>query len=130
MGVPVRETRRANDLASLFRRDSIRLGDQAAAPAEAAASRAANYEMPSQSRIAELCSQDWGLWRTTTETISRTRAGLLELGLPPKDMQLVEDRLDTLSKRIDREPKSRRWRLRDRVGGRVRWYAEPEEDES
>jgi len=30
--------------------------------------------------------------------------------------------------RIDAEPKSMKWRIRDRVGDRVRWYAEPEEE--
>lgn len=28
---------------------------------------------------------------------------------------------------IETEPKSRRWKLGDRVGDKVRWYDEPEE---
>src|SRR5437660_61153 len=40
---------------------------------------------------------------------------------------VVEERLDRLWERIEAEPKSRRWRLRDRVGDRRRWYDEPEE---
>jgi hypothetical protein len=40
---------------------------------------------------------------------------------------VVESRLDRLWERIDHEPKSRGWRLRDRIGDRKRWYDEPEE---
>ena len=41
--------------------------------------------------------------------------------------EVVEERLGELWRRIDDEPKSGRWRLRARVGDRVRWYELPEE---
>ena len=41
--------------------------------------------------------------------------------------QVVENRLAELWRRIDAEPKSSRWRLRARVGDRMRWYELPEE---
>ena len=41
---------------------------------------------------------------------------------------MLSDRLDRSSTtRIEEMPKSRRWKIRDRVGDRVRWYQEPEE---
>jgi hypothetical protein len=41
---------------------------------------------------------------------------------------LILERLDALWTRIEAAPKTARWRLRSRVGDRVRWYAEPEEN--
>ena len=39
----------------------------------------------------------------------------------------MRTRLDDLRIRVDEEPKSPRWRIRARVGERVKWYEEPEE---
>jgi hypothetical protein len=36
-------------------------------------------------------------------------------------------RIDVLSERIEREPKTRAWKLRARIGERKRWYELPEE---
>ena len=77
--------------------------------------------------IAELCSKDWGLWRTSRATIERCIANLHDYALPDSTSQLITDRLRDLWRRIDASPKSSRWKLRSRVGDRVRWYEEPEE---
>jgi hypothetical protein len=49
------------------------------------------------------------------------------LGIDPADQRVVLDRIDVLCARIERQPKSRRWRLRARVGERKRWYEVPDE---
>jgi hypothetical protein len=36
-------------------------------------------------------------------------------------------RANALWERVEQEPKSRKWRLRDRVGDRKRWYELPDE---
>jgi hypothetical protein len=77
-------------------------------------------------RIAALCGSDWGLWRTFTSNLTECRARVVdyldgEVGLD------VSDRTDALLARIEAQPKSRGWRLRARVGERVRWYELPEE---
>ncbi len=77
--------------------------------------------------IATLTARDWGLWRTTQLNLERLREGVATLALEPADRQLVLDRIDSLWERIEREPKSRRWRLRARVGDRKRWYEVPDE---
>jgi hypothetical protein len=41
----------------------------------------------------------------------------------------VRERLDRLWERIERESKSTKWKMRNRVGDKVRWYEEPEEVE-
>ncbi len=77
--------------------------------------------------IATVCARDWGLWRTARATIERCRSGIGEHGLDAHACELIGQRLDQLWRRIEAEPKTARWRLRSRVGDRVRWYDEPEE---
>jgi hypothetical protein len=78
--------------------------------------------------IAELCARDWGLWRTCKGTIERCGADLEKYGLASDQRDLIASRLTQLWERIEREPKTSKWRLRNRVGDRVRWYEEPEEE--
>jgi hypothetical protein len=77
--------------------------------------------------IAELCSKDWGLWRTTRATIEQCQANLEHYAMPEEAAALIRERLDHLWKRVDAAPKTTRWRLRSRVGDRVKWYEQPEE---
>jgi hypothetical protein len=78
--------------------------------------------------IAELCARDWGLWRTSKGTIERCQADLGECQLEPSQRSVISERLARLWERIQSAPKTQRWKLRSRVGERVRWYEEPEED--
>ena len=80
-------------------------------------------------RIAELCADDWGLWRTITANLERCRGHVDDYELPADDRERIESRFDELLERIEAEPKSRGWRLRAKVGERKRWYELPEEVE-
>lgn len=80
--------------------------------------------------IATVCARDWGLWRTTKTTIERCRANLSSYGLAGPDAEVIGARLTSLWDRIEAEPKSARWKMRSRIGDRVRWYDEPEEHAS
>lgn len=76
--------------------------------------------------IAELSASDWGLWRTVGVVSERTESFALQLpGFEAADR--VGDRLRQLRSKLDMAPKSRRWKLRSRVGERKRWYEIPEE---
>jgi hypothetical protein len=78
-------------------------------------------------RVSELCSADWGLWRTVTGTLQTM------IDAPgPEDADLdaravVRGRLSELLEELKRVPKSRKWKLRNTVGDRVQWYVLPEE---
>jgi len=80
-------------------------------------------------RVAQLCAGDWGLWRTTKLNVERTRDALAGSALTPDQAAVVRERLDRLWERIERESKSTKWKMRNRVGDKVRWYEEPEEVE-
>ena len=77
--------------------------------------------------VAGLLAGDWGLWRTSTLNVERVRSGLARYGLAPEQEEIVRTRLDDLRSRIDEEPKRTRWKVRARMGERVKWYEEPEE---
>jgi hypothetical protein len=76
-------------------------------------------------RVAELCAGDWGLWRTITQNLLSCRTFADTYDVP--DRARLEQRLDALLDRIEREPKPRSWRLRAKIGDRKRWYELPEE---
>ncbi len=78
--------------------------------------------------IADLCARDWGLWRTCRQTIERCVADLDGYGLAADHRTTIAGRLQRLWEAIDAAPKSSKWKLRARVGDRVRWYEEPEEE--
>jgi hypothetical protein len=78
--------------------------------------------------IADLCARDWGLWRTCRQTIDRCLADLGNYSLGDDQQELIRGRLRALWEQIDAAPKSSKWKLRNRVGDRVRWYEEPEEE--
>jgi hypothetical protein len=79
-------------------------------------------------RIAELCARDWGLCHTATINLDRLRARIAgDAGLAPADAERITAGLAAITDSIQSAPKSSRWRLRARVGERVRWYDEPDE---
>jgi hypothetical protein len=79
-------------------------------------------------RTAMLCANDWGLWRTTTMNLNKVKQ--LAHGYPqlsPEQKVKVESQIDEILARLENEPKTLAWRLRDRVGDRVKWYKEVDE---
>jgi hypothetical protein len=79
-------------------------------------------------RITLVLGNDWGWWRTATGNLDKVGtyvAGLDRFG----GSATVAGRIEELKKRIEEAPKSMRWRMRAKVGERVRWYELPEEVE-
>lgn len=78
------------------------------------------------SYIADLTAGDWGLWRTTTMIAERADhySQALE-GFTQGDR--VHRQVAQLLEALERVTKSTRWKLRARLGDRVRWYQLPEE---
>lgn len=77
--------------------------------------------------IARLLAADWGLWRTSYQSVESARSHLATTALDDVDRALVDDRLRRLWQRVEDQPKTLRWRGRAKVGDRSRWYEEPEE---
>lgn len=80
-------------------------------------------------RIAQLCSQDWGLYKTTSINLKRVEEVVSDenLELPQEERDLILGRVRQVQQTFDEMPKSLAWQMRDKVGTRVRWYEEVEE---
>ncbi len=79
-------------------------------------------------RVAGLCAVDWGLWRTVTMNLEKVQTlaqGYQELSQEHKDR--VAAQVQAILQRLAEEPKSLAWKLRARVGDRVKWYKDVDE---
>lgn len=79
-------------------------------------------------RVATLCADDWGLWRTTTMNLDKVQK--LAQGyeqLTPEQKAKVEEQVRAALTRLEAEPKSLAWKLRAKVGDRVKWYKDVDE---
>jgi hypothetical protein len=80
-------------------------------------------------RVAGLLSADWGWWRTATSNLEKVADYVASLS-SFEGAARVRTRAEELRGRVDEAPKTRRWRLRARLGERVRWYELPEEPDA
>lgn len=79
-------------------------------------------------RIAMLCASDWGLWRTTTMNLEKVRSLAHSYPqLSEEHRSKVESQTKEAFEWLEKEPKSTGWKLRSRVGDRVKWYKEVDE---
>ena len=79
--------------------------------------------------VADLCAQDWGLYTTVSMTIGKLHQLLAngEVELEEALVHLLKERLNAIQQAMDTVPKSFAWKMRAKVGTRVRWYEEVEE---
>ena len=79
-------------------------------------------------RMAKLCADDWGLWRTTTMNLDKVQK--LAQGyqqLTPEQKSKIDSQVKTALTHLDEEPKPLAWKLRAKVGDRVKWYKDVDE---
>jgi hypothetical protein len=75
--------------------------------------------------IAGILADDWGFYYTVTNNLARLGRELDgDSGVSPAQSQIIRNRIADLTKTIEETPKSRKWKLRARVGTRKRWYQE------
>jgi len=78
--------------------------------------------------LAHLCGNDWRIYKTFSKNIINVLAALSKYRLSEQYEQNVTWRLADLRLRIERVPKSLRWKIRARIGERKPWYELPEPD--
>lgn len=81
-----------------------------------------NRETINLDYIAELCSRDWGLHKTATGNLRMMSAHIEEVPPGFKSGSELVPRLDTILKSILARQKTARWRIRNLIGERMRWY--------
>lgn len=81
--------------------------------------------------LARLCSQDWGLYKTTSINLGRVEEFVQtpDLPLSQEERGIIVSRIHAITHTFETMPKPLAWQLRDRVGTRVKWYIEVEEVE-
>jgi hypothetical protein len=87
-----------------------------------------DHETINIARISRLCAKDWGLWRTITMNLRK----VADLGrgyeqLSAEEKSLLGSQVETALARINAEPKTTGWRLREKIGDRVKWYQDVDE---
>ena len=77
--------------------------------------------------MAEVCAGDWGLYIDVMNNIDAVVERVADYGLVPRDAARVRRTLELAQDMMTEQAKTLRWRLRARIGKRVRWYSEVEE---
>jgi hypothetical protein len=81
---------------------------------------------PDVARVADVLCHDWGWWRTATEVLDRVVDGATRLD--DDRASRVRAWADRLRSEVEGRAKPLQWRLRAKIGDRLRWYEEPEDD--
>ena len=76
-------------------------------------------------RISKMLANDWGFWRTVTMNLQK----VVSIGsgypwLEQEDLGIIQERIKQLRGLIDSAPKSTSWKIRNKIGDRVKWYKE------
>jgi hypothetical protein len=79
------------------------------------------------SRLVGATHADWGLEHTVRKTLAEVQAALGSVGLGTGQIATIKSNIAAVIAALDAAPKSAKWRIRARVGERIRWYDEPEE---
>jgi hypothetical protein len=79
-------------------------------------------------RIVALLREDWGLWRTVTRNLDKVRGIAHSIDrLDAEQKRHVAEQIDTILDRAEAAPKSLGWKMRAKIGDRVKWYKDVEE---
>lgn len=76
--------------------------------------------------IADICSGDWGIYKTFTKNLQLTLSHLEKSNLEKGQREIVEEKIRRLLETMNAKPKSLKWKLRSLIGERMSWYELPE----
>jgi hypothetical protein len=90
------------------------------------------------SYMAQLLAQDWGFWYTATTNLKNIKRFISELdkmgpdvkitpeAISEKERNNINEKINTLMKKIESEPKPFGWKMRAKVGTKKQWYCHVE----
>lgn len=78
--------------------------------------------------IANILSKDWGFYYTVTTNLNEVKnlLGRYDI-LTAEDCSDVTDKINEILAKIEKEPKTLKWKMREKIGTRIKWYQEVEE---
>jgi hypothetical protein len=77
--------------------------------------------------IAGILSRDWGFYYTVVQNLEKSKGFVSAQDLPGEDKSIIRSRIDKLLSMIEDEPKNGKWKMRARIGPRMKWYRDVEE---
>jgi hypothetical protein len=77
--------------------------------------------------VAETCASDWGLYIDVMSNVDKVMERVDDYDLSPRQASRVSRTLELAQDMMTEHSKSLRWRLRSRIGKRLKWYDEVEE---
>jgi hypothetical protein len=78
-------------------------------------------------RVTQLTGEDWGLWKTSMLSLAKVKRYLDTVEMDKTEHDTMRARLGGLEAALMNSPKSMKWKMRERVGEKVKWYELPEE---
>jgi|tagenome__1003787_1003787.scaffolds.fasta_scaffold20986274_8 hypothetical protein len=73
--------------------------------------------------VAGLLSDDWGFYHTVTLNLDKVQRFLPDFdAIAPEQGEVITTRIGRLRQRIEAMDKSRKWRMRAKIGPRKKWY--------
>ncbi len=78
--------------------------------------------------IGRILAADWGFWRTVTMNMEKTETLLEQIDLfESADVAIIRERMAQIREYIDDAPKPLAWKMRSKIGDRVKWYKDVDE---
>ncbi|MBI3242928.1 MAG: hypothetical protein HYZ49_11605 [Chloroflexi bacterium] len=78
--------------------------------------------------ITKICADDWGFWRTVTMNLDKVkRLAQAYTTLSDDEKNKVASQVDHALNALNAAPKSFGWKMRDKIGDKVKWYKDVEE---
>jgi hypothetical protein len=78
--------------------------------------------------LGKLCASDWGVYKTFTMNLEKLLGKVGDLNLEEDTKELVRNRVTKVRTMIEDCPKDLRWKMRARIGEKMKWYDLPEAD--
>jgi hypothetical protein len=73
--------------------------------------------------VADLLSDDWGFYYTVTQNLDKVTRFVSDFdAIGPQQGEVITGRIGQLRDAIEAADKSRRWRMRAKIGPRKKWY--------
>ncbi len=83
------------------------------------------------SYVTDILRDDWGFYYTFTQNMQKVKRFLPQFdSVSPEQQRIVSERIDEVLREVEQAPKTRKWKLRSKVGTKKRWYQEVAAKES
>ncbi len=78
--------------------------------------------------ILNYLTKDWGFWKTVVDNLNILKNFLNKYPqLTDEDKSIVSKRIDYILEEIEKAPKSLKWKMRSKIGTKMKWYQEVDE---